>query len=155
MVSLGIIIQAIPLSRISVFNVYANISIPIVMLLPIGFNIYTGSLNGIVIGLTEGIIFSPVIGVRVLIYFTSELLVGNSEARVNKEDLRGSMMLTSLATLYCTLVHYFIPYVTRDGFDKAYLRGPILIEVIPNVLLYYVLFRLFRKIFKSPKFKFV
>ena len=50
-VLLDIIIQATLLSRISVFNVYTNISIPIVVLLSIGFGAYTGSLNGMIIGL--------------------------------------------------------------------------------------------------------
>ena len=149
-VLLDIIIQATLLSRISVFNVYTNISIPIVVLLSIGFGAYTGSLNGMVIGLIEDAIFSPVIGVRALIYFTSGFLIG-----INKEDPRSGMILTFFTTLYYTLVHYFVLYITGNGFNKAYLKGPILIEMILNVLLYYVLFRLFKKIFKFPKFKFI
>lgn len=154
-VLLDIVIQATLLSRISVFNVYTNISIPIVVLLSIGFGAYTGSLNGMVIGLIEDAIFSPVIGVRALIYFTSGFLIGNSEAGINKEDPRSGMILTFFVTLYYTLVHYFVLYITGNGFNKAYLKGPILIEMILNVLLYYVLFKLFKKIFKFPKFKFI
>ena len=154
-VLLDIIIQATLLSRISVFNVYTNISIPIVVLLSIGFGAYTGSLNGMIIGLIEDAIFSPVIGGRALSYFTSVCLIGNSEAGINKEDPRSGMILTFFATLYYTLVHYFVLYITGNGFNKAYLKGPILIEMILNVLLYYVLFKLFKKIFKFPKFKFI
>ncbi|MDU2131796.1 MAG: rod shape-determining protein MreD, partial [Finegoldia magna] len=58
-------------------------------------------------------------------------------------------------TLYYTLVHYFVIYITGNGFNVAYLKGPILIEMILNVLLYYVLFKLFKKIFKFSKFKFI
>lgn len=154
-VLLDIVIQSTLLSRISVFNVYCNLSIPVVVLLSIGFGAYTGSINGIIIGLIEDAIFSPVIGVRALIYFTSGFLIGNSEAAINKEDTRSGMVLTFFVTLYYTLVHYFVIYITGNGINISYLKGPILIEMILNVLLYYLLFKISNKIFKYPKFRFI
>ncbi len=151
---LDIIIQSTIVSRIPIFRVYSNLTIPIVVLLSIGFGAYVGSINGMIIGFVEDALFSPMMGLRALIYFTAGFIIGNSEAGINKEDPRSGMILTAFMTLYYTVVNYFVIYITKNKLDIGYLKGPIFIEMILNVVLYYILFKIFHKIFKFPKFKF-
>lgn len=150
---INLIIQTSLISRLEIYGVYANLSIPVLVALAIGFGEYTGSIAGLVIGLIEDLIFSPVVGVRGLIYFTAGFFIGNSEAGINKKDPRSGMIITGFLSLYYTLVYYVIIFFTKGTVDFSYLKGPILIEIILNVISYFIIFKIFHKVFEFPKFK--
>ncbi|MDY6065371.1 MAG: rod shape-determining protein MreD [Finegoldia sp.] len=150
---INLILQATLISRLPVYSVYANFSIPILVALSIGFGEYIGSISGLIIGLIEDLIFSPVIGVRALIYFTAGFLIGSSEAGINKKDPRSGMIITGFLTLYYTIVYYIVIFITQGQIDPSYLKGPIFIELVLNVITYFIIFKIFNKIFEFPKFR--
>lgn len=151
---LNILFQATVFSRISVFGVYSNLSLAVVVALSIGFGSYTGGYSGLIIGLVEDILFSPVIGVRALIYFILGFLIGSTEAGINKEDPRSGIIFTIGGTLFYYLIYTIVFNLIGEGFDiLAYLMGPIFLEILLNLILYLICFTLFKKIFKYPRFR--
>lgn len=150
----NIIIQSTILSRIDIFGVHANLSIPIVVALSIGFGAYTGGFSGLAIGLIEDILFSPVIGMRALIYFVMGYIIGSSEAGINKEDIRSGLILTVLGTVFYALAYFAITYAIGSKISLvSYFKGPIFIEIILNSILYLIVFKVFNKIYDFPRFR--
>ncbi|QQK07152.1 rod shape-determining protein MreD [Miniphocaeibacter halophilus] len=153
-VLINLILQSTLFSRIDVLSVHANISIPVVVSLAIGFGPYVGGFGGLIIGLIEDILFSKVLGIRALMYFIIGFLIGNSEAGINKEDIRTGIILTAVSTVGNFLGNSIIIKIIGDKVSiLSYLLGPIFIEVILNSLLYILVFYLFKKIFEFPRFR--
>lgn len=149
-----IIIQSTLLSRVSIFGVSGNLSIAVIVALSIGFGSYTGGYSGLVIGLVEDILFSPVVGTRALIYFVIGFLIGNTEAGINKEDVRSGVIFTILATVFYYLIHFLMMWVIGEAFNLTqYLTKPLFIEIVLNLILYIICFKLFKKIFDYPRFR--
>ncbi|NMB09433.1 MAG: rod shape-determining protein MreD [Tissierellia bacterium] len=151
---LNIVIQSTILSRFSLFGVHENLSIPIVVALAIGFGAYTGGFSGLVIGLIEDILFSPVIGMRALIYFVLGFLIGSSEAGINKEDIRSGIIFTILGTIFYLIVYYIIGYLIGINISfKEYLFGPIFLEMLYNSIIYIFVFKIFNRVYDFPRFR--
>lgn len=150
----SILIQTTLLSRLSIFGVYGNLSIAVVVALSIGFGSYTGGYSGLAIGIIEDILFSPVIGTRALIYFVIGFLIGNTEAGINKEDVRSGVIFTILGTCFYYIFHFLLMRVIGESFNFIqYLAGPLFIEILLNLILYIICFKLFNKIFDYPRFR--
>lgn len=153
-VLLNIIIQSTILSRFSLFGVHANLSIPIVVALAIGFGAYTGGFSGLIIGLIEDVLFSPVIGMRALIYFVLGFLIGGSEAGINKEDIRSGIIFTIIGTFLYLIGYYIISFMIGVKISfKEYLLGPVFIEMIYNSILYIFVFKIFNRVYDFPRFR--
>lgn len=150
----NIIIQSTLISRLPVFGVWGNLSIAVIVALSIGFGSYTGGYSGLFIGLIEDILFSPVIGTRALIYFIIGFLIGNTEAGINKEDVRSGIIFTMAATAFYYFIHFLLMRAIGEAFNMGqYLMGPLFIEILINLMLYIICFKLFNRIFDYPRFR--
>lgn len=153
-VVLNILIQSTLISRFPIFGVYGNLSIAVVVALSIGFGSYTGGYSGLLIGLIEDVLFSPVIGTRALIYFMIGFLIGSTEAGISKEDVRSGIVFTIIGTVFYYLVHFILMRLISEPFNMIqYLKGPLFIEIFINLLLYFICFITFRKVFDYPRFR--
>lgn len=151
---LNIIIQSTILSRLKIFGVIPNLSIPIIVNLSLGFGTFVGGYNALIIGLIEDAVFSSVIGVRALIYYLMGFLIGDSKIRINKEDYRTGVFLTAICTVINMVISYIIYLILGKNIELlTYLSGGVFIEILENIILYLILYRIFKKIFTFPDFR--
>lgn len=153
-VIVSLILQATFFSRIGVLSVHANLSIPLVVGLSMGFGPYVGGFSGLIIGLVQDVLFTNVLGVRALTYFVIGFIIGNSEAGINRDDIRSGLILTLLGTIGNFLGVSIIGKIIGDNVSIiSFLLGPIFIEILLNCLLYVVVYYLLKKIFVFPRFR--
>ena len=143
----SIMIQTAILPNFSIFNSKANMSLAVVVAIAMNFGSYISGYSGIVLGFFEDILFSRVIGIRALIYYMIGFIVGYNEDSINKGDIRSGSIITVVAT------YMFLENSSSARFIK-YLKGPIIIEMLLNVLLYLICNYVLRKVFKKKKFRF-
>lgn len=153
-VIVSLILQATFFSRIGVLSVHANLAIPLVVGLSMGFGPYVGGFSGLIIGLVQDVLFTNVLGVRALTYFVIGFIIGNSEAGINRDDIRSGLILTLLGTIGNFLGVSIIGKIIGDNVSIiSFLLGPIFIEILLNCLLYVVVYYLLKKIFVFPRFR--
>lgn len=148
------ILQITLFSRIEIFSTSANISIPIIVALSMGFNAFTGSYTGLFIGLVEDFIFSPILGPKALIYFLMGFIVGDQNYRFNIKDIRTGMFLTFILSLLMSVISFVIASI--NGVNIVFLEfiKSTVIFMILNTALYYPIQRIFAKVFVFPDIMF-
>ena len=132
-------------------------SLALVVAIAMNFGSYVSGYSGIVLGIIEDSLFSKVIGIRALIYYMIGFIVGYNEDSINKGDIRSGSIITVVATLFYwvmnTIIYMFLENSSSVGLIK-YLKGPIIIEMILNVILYLICNYVIKKVFKKRKFRF-
>ena len=153
----SIMIQTAILPNFGIFSSKANMSLALVVAIAMNFGSYVSGYSGIVLGIIEDSLFSKVIGIRALIYYMIGFIVGYNEDSINKGDIRSGSIITVVATLFYwvmnTIIYMFLENSSSARFIK-YLKGPIIIEMLLNVLLYLICNYVLRKVFKKKKFRF-
>ncbi len=153
----SIMIQTAILPNFSIFNSKANMSLAVVVAIAMNFGSYVSGNSGIVHEFVEDILFSRVIGIRALIYYMIGFIGGYNGDSINKGDIRSGSIITVVATLFYwvmnTIIYMFLENSSSARFIK-YLKGPIIIEMLLNVLLYLICNYVLRKVFKKKKFRF-
>lgn len=153
----SIMIQTAILPNFSVFNSKANMSIALIVAIAMNFGSYVSGYCGIVFGFFEDILFSRVIGIRALIYYMIGFIVGYNEDSLNKGDIRSGSIITVVSTLFYWVMNTMINMFLENSSLKIfinYLKGPIVIELILNILLYLICNYVLKKVFKKRKFRF-
>ena len=81
-------------------------------------------------------------------------LIGDSKIRINKEDYRTGVFLTAICTVMNMLMSYIIYLILGKNIELiTYLSGRVFVEILGNVILYLILYRIFKKIFTFPDFR--
>ena len=153
----SIMVQTAILPNFGIFSSKANMSLALVVAIAMNFGSYVSGYSGIVLGIIEDSLFSKVIGIRALIYYMIGFIVGYNEDSINKGDIRSGSIITVVATLFYwvmnTIIYMFLENSSSVGLIK-YLKGPIIIEMILNVILYLICNYVTKKVFKKRKFRF-
>jgi len=153
----SIMIQTAILPNFGIFSSKANMSLALVVAIAMNFGSYVSGYSGIVLGIIEDSLFSKVIGIRALIYYMIGFIVGYNEDSINKGDIRSGSIITVVATLFYwvmnTIIYMFLENSSSVSLIK-YLKGPIIIEMILNVILYLICNYVIKKVFKKRKFRF-
>lgn len=153
----SIMIQVAIIPNFSIFNAYANMSIAFTVAMAMNFGSYIAGYSGIVLGFVEDILFSQIIGIKALIYYIVGFLVGYNEDSINKGDIRSGAIITVIATVFYWLMNttiYMLVGNTNSINIIKYLKGPVLIEIILNVILYIVCHYVLKNVFRKKKFRF-
>ncbi|MDO5718504.1 MAG: rod shape-determining protein MreD [Tissierellia bacterium] len=153
-VLITIILQVSIFSRIEVFGVSPNLAIPVITALSIGFGSFSGGYSGLAMGLVEDILFSKVIGFRALIYFVMGFMIGNNEYRLNIKENKTGMIITAISTFAFYLVFLAVQLFIGNTKLINYLKGPIFLEIFMNIIIYYLVMKIFRKIFIFPNVRY-
>ena len=81
-------------------------------------------------------------------------LIGDSKIRINKEDYRTGVFLTAICTVINMVISYIIYLILGKNIELlTYLSGGVFIEILENIILYLILYRIFKKIFTFPDFR--
>lgn len=154
-VLINFLLQSSILPYISVFGVVPNTALIIVISVALYKGRYYGGFTGLVIGIVQDIVFSPVIGVNAFIYFFAGYLVGLVENKLTKENILIPMLFAILGTIYYNFSYYiFMFFLSRDIPFLSFAKDILLIETIYNGILAIPIYKIFSKIFVVPKIRF-
>lgn len=149
------ILESTVFSRISIFGINPSLVIPIIVGISMGFGSYAGGFGGIFLGLVQDVMFSPFLGIRALILFSMGFLVGNYDYKLNLRDYRTGIVITCILSLINSFVLSTIAGIQgNSGYLITYLKGPILLDLLFSSGLYYILMKIFNKIFVFPNVRY-
>ncbi len=154
-VLINFLLQSSILPYISVLGVVPNTALIIIICVALYKGRYYGGFVGLVIGIVQDIVFSPVIGVNAFIYFFAGYLVGLVENKLTKENILIPILFSILGTIYYNFSYYiFMFFLSRDIPFLSFAKDILIIETIYNGILSIPIYKIFSKIFVVPKIRF-
>ncbi|NLW22434.1 MAG: rod shape-determining protein MreD [Tissierellia bacterium] len=145
------IFQSTILPYFNIFDVVPNTSLILIVIISLLKGKKTGSLIGLIIGLLQDIIFSPVIGINGFIYFFVGYLIGMIENKLSKDNVLIPFIMTMGATVGYHLLYYVFMYFLAYNISfYSFFRKVVVIEMICNSLLSLVIYKWFSRKFVTP-----
>ena len=133
---LNLFLESTLLDRVEIFGVVPNFSLILLVTIALSRGKMTGGFVGLVVGLLEDIIFSPIIGVKAFIYFFIGYTVGMSENKLSRDNLLIPVLMTCAATVFYNtaflILMYFLSGVSH--FDSS-LGRTLILETLYNAIL--------------------
>lgn len=154
-VLISFILQTAIFPYLAIFGVEPNIALLVVLSIAIYKGRFYGAFLGLVIGIIQDILFSPVIGVNSFILFLAGYFVGLIENKVIKDNLFIPVILSLLGTIYYNFIYYIFMFFLSKNFSFiSFTNDVLLIEIIYNCILSIPIYKIFSKIFVVPKIRF-
>lgn len=152
---LNLLLQSAIIPYISIFGVVPNTALLIVIAISLLKGKYYGGFMGLIIGLLQDIIFSPIIGVNAFIYFFAGYLIGLIENRLSRENVFIPLIFSIAGTIYYNFVYYvFMFFLARDIPFLSFARDIMIVEIIYNGILSIPIYMIFSRIFVAPTIRF-
>jgi rod shape-determining protein MreD len=152
---INFILQSTILPYISILGVVPNTTLVIVVIISLLRGKYYGSFTGLIMGLLQDIIFSPVIGVNGFIYFFIGYFVGLGENRLSKDSVLIPILITIVSTLFYNFAYYvFMFFLSREILFLPLVKNIVPIEVLYNSLVSIGIYKIFSKILIVPSIRF-
>lgn len=152
---INFIFQSTVLPYFSIFGVLPNTSLIIIVVISLLKGRKTGSVVGLLTGLLQDIIFSPVIGVNAFIYFFIGYLVGMAENKLSKDNLLIPFIMTIGATIGYHLFYYLFMFFLGHSINfSIFFRSIVIFEIFYNSLLSILFYKWFSKVFVVPAIRF-
>lgn len=141
-----IVLQSTIFSKIVVFSAVPNIYIIYTICLAMLYGSKWASYTGLGLGLMEDVMFSYVLGVKSLIYFLIGHISGELIKNGGTRILSGGLSVF-VATFAARIVALAIKIIIRWGLvDFSYFMGPVFVEGLMNMGLYFIFILLIKKI---------
>lgn len=154
-VLLNFVIQSSILPYLGIFGVVPNTGIVIIIIISLFKGRYYGGFLGLVIGLLQDIIFSPVIGINAFIYFFAGYLVGVIENKLTKDNIIIPFLFSIIGVIYYHFSYYvFMFFLSRNIPFLSFTKDILLIEIIYSSLFSIPIYKVFSKLFVEPTIKF-
>lgn len=152
---LNFIVQTTLLNTVSISNTIPNTTLIIVVSFALIAGKKTGAIIGLSAGLLQDIVFSEVIGINTMIFFSIGLLVGSLDQKVFKENLFFPFVMTIASTVVLYLVQYFFIYFLgiKVGFLEL-LKLKLFKELVYSGILSVFIYKAILKNYKEPRVKF-
>lgn len=152
---INFILQSTIFSYIRIFGVLPNTSLIIIVVIALLKGKKTGSIVGLIIGLLQDIIFSPVIGVNGFIYFFIGYFVGLAENKLSKDNMLIPFIMVAGSTVVYHLFYYlFMFFLAHNIFFSDFFKKVVFLEIIYNSLLSILFYKWFSRIFVVPSIRF-
>lgn len=152
---LNFFLQSSIFPYIGVFGIVPNTALIIVISIALYKGRFYGGFVGLIIGMIQDIVFSPVIGVNAFIYFFAGYLVGLVENKLTKDNIFIPILFSILGTIYYNFSYYvFMFFLSRNIPFLSFAKDILVIETIYNCVLSIPIYKLFSKIFVVPKIRF-
>ncbi len=115
-----------------------------------------GLFVGFFCGLLIDLLFGSVIGVYALLYMFIGFANGYFRTNFFPEDIRLPIILISASDFFCSLVIYFVLFLTRGRFSFGYYLGHTILPelvytMVVAIVLYYVLLKINQKLEEIEK----
>lgn len=155
-VLINFLIQSSVLPYFPIGGVVGNTSIIIIVCISLFLRKSSGKTSGLLIGLLEDIMFSPVIGARTIVYLILGHVMDSLERDYRTESLTETMILVILGTIGFNIAYYLIQIVFLDGGSLIlFLKNKLLKEIIYNSILLIPIKHILYKIFSSKAIRFM
>ena len=152
---INFIFQSTILSHINIFGVLPNTSLIIVVVIALLRGRKIGSVAGLLTGLLQDIIFSPVIGVNGFIYFFIGYFVGMTENKLSKDNILIPIIITAGVTISYHLLYYlFMFFLAQSVSFSIFFKKVVLFEMVYNSILSILFYKWFSKMFIVPSIRF-
>lgn len=152
---INFILQSTLLPYASIFGVVPNTSLVIIVAIALLNGRRTGSIIGLMTGLLQDIIFSPVVGVNSFIYFFIGYFVGTAENKLSKDNILIPFIITAGATVSYHMFYYlFMFFLAHNISFSTFFKNIVVFEMIYNSLLSIILYKWFSKMFVVPSIRF-
>lgn len=152
---LNFFLQSTIIPYMSILGVVPNTALLIVISISLLKGKYYGGFIGIVIGMLQDIVFSPVIGINSFIFFFLGYIVGLVENKLSRDNLFIPLILSIIGTIYYNFFYYiFMFFLSRDIPFLSFIRNIMTIEIIYNAILSIPVYMMFSKFFVEPTIRF-
>lgn len=149
------ILQSTIFSHISILGVVPNTGLIIIVAIGLLKGRRFGGVVGLLVGLLQDIIFSPVIGVNGFIYFFVGYFVGMAEDKLSKDNLLIPFIVTAISTMAYHVFYYIFIYFLGYSIDFAiFFREIVILEILYNSLISIFIYKWLSKIFVVPSIRF-
>ncbi len=150
---ISFILQTSIFAKIDILGANINILIPATIALSQILPNKTGRIGGLVVGLFEDFLFTNLVGPRALSYFLIGSFVSSDRFSFAKDKSTG-LIMTFLASIFNLLLLSLIYYIfMRQNNFMNYFPGPMLVESVLNTLIYFIYYRLVKKIMYIPTYR--
>ncbi len=144
-------LQSSILPYISIFGVVPNTSIILIICISLFKGKYYGGIFGMLIGLLQDVIFSPIIGINAFIYFFLGYFLGSIENRLMRDNAFIPILFSILGIIYYNFTFYVFTYfLSQDIPFLSFARKTLLTEIIYTSILSIPVYQMFSKAFTSP-----
>lgn len=148
---LNFFLQSSILPYINVFGVAPNTSIILILCIALFKGKYYGAIFGLLIGLLQDIVFSPIIGINPFIYFFLGYFLGTIENRLIRENMFIPIIFSALAVIYYNFSYYVFTYfLSQEILFLDFAKQGLATEIIYTSILAIPIYMLFSKAFTSP-----
>ncbi len=152
---INFILQSTILQYFNIFNVVPNTGLVIIVVIALLKGKRAGSIVGLIAGLLQDIIFSPVIGINGFLYFFIGYLVGMTENKLSKDNILIPFIMTLISTICYHLFYYLFMYFLSYNISLLiFFKDVVIIEMIYNSFISIILYKWFSKIFVIPSIRF-
>lgn len=154
-VLINFFLQSSILPYIGIGGVVPNTAILIIIIIALFKGKYYGGFLGLIIGIIQDIVFSPVIGVNAFIYFFAGYLVGLAESNLTKENAVIPFIFSILGIVYYNFLYYgFMFFLSRSVPFNSFAKDIFLIEIIYSAIFSIPIYKIFSKLFVTPSIRF-
>ncbi len=156
MVLISFIFETSIFPYLSFLDVVPSMGLLVVMFMGVYKGKVYGSIMGIVIGLIQDVLFSPIIGTNALILFFAGYFIGKLEDKIIKDNIFIPIILSVIGTIYFNFFYYiFMFFLSSNVPFLSYQEYKLVVEIIYNIIIAIPLYKIFAKIFAVPTLTFV
>lgn len=155
MVLINFIFQSTVLPYFSILGVVPNTALILVILISLDKGKYYGGFTGLLIGLTQDLIFATSIGVNAFIYFFIGYIIGSVEHILTRDNLISPVICSIIGTVFYNITYFFFMYfLSRDIPFISFMKDVLLYEILYNCLVAILVYKTLGRVFKEPSLKF-
>lgn len=148
-------LQGSIIPNFSILGVVPNTALLIVISIALFKGPYYGGFVGLIIGILQEIVFSPILGINAFIYFFLGYSVGLIEDKLTRDNIVIPVLLAIIATVFYNFAYYvFIYFLSYDINFSAVVQDILLVELILNGIIAIPIYKIFSKIYRAPTMSF-
>lgn len=155
LILINIVFQSSILPYFTLFGFVPNTGLVLIVIIGLRQGKYYGGFFGLGLGLIQDILFGQVIGVNALIFFILGYVVGMIQEVLDIENIIIPILTSAISTIFYNFFFYIIMFfLSRDIPMEIMMRNVFSIEILYNVVLAALIYKLFSKIFVIPSLRF-
>ncbi len=149
------ILQGTVAPYISIMGVKCNLILAVVVSIALVNRKPYGSVMGLIMGLIQDVLFSPIIGINALIYFVIGYVLENIEMHYSRDDIYMPVFIMALSTLGYNLLYFILMFFSAYDISLLFfIKYKLIIELIYNTLLIILSYKVISSIFVAPDIRF-
>lgn len=149
------VFQTTILPYLAILGIVPNTALVLTVVISILRGRYFGLFFGLAIGLVQDILFGTVIGINAFIYSMIGYSIGMIQNILNTDNIAVPIVFSGLATVVYNFSYaVFIYFLSREITYSILISKIFSIEIILNILISIIIYKLLSKTFKVPTLKF-